>query len=80
MAWLIGAPLRISGILVGTADIAEDGEIRITMTTPNPYGREIAMLLERGLASGLSVSPIMIPAEPAASIEDAPVPPKTIPE
>lgn len=54
-------PVKIDGVGVGSARVAEDGTIMLIMGSPCRLGHEILKQIEIGIVSGLEVRPIINP-------------------
>ena len=54
-------PIKISGRVVGTAKIREDGSISMEIA-PNQYGGELFIMLETGLTNSLKIASVDKPA------------------
>jgi hypothetical protein len=65
--YIIGVPLTIAGVQVGSARMNADGTIDLLMDSPNALGREILEALQTGHVSGLEIKPTILPAIPASA-------------
>lgn len=62
-------PVKMNGVDVGTARVDVD-TIQITLNGPTTVGDVLLEFVEKGLVSGLSLAPIVIPALDAARRND----------
>lgn len=54
-------PVKISGVVVGTATVKEDGSISMEIA-PNGFGGELFVMLETGLTNGIRLASDTKPA------------------
>lgn len=65
MTHVAGVPVKISGVLCGTACIGSDGTIELLMDENTRMVKELLHQVLMGTVGAISIAPIMIPAVPA---------------